>query len=409
MKVLLGVTGCIGAYKAAEVLRGLQKAGAAVRVVMTTHATEFVRPLTFEALSGEPVITDMFERPDYASIEHITVARDADLLLVAPATANMIAKFAHGIADDFLSTVYLSNNNPVLIAPAMNVEMWNHPATQANLEALRQRGVEVVEPESGYQACGEVGMGRLADVDQIVRHAIDIAERGKRKPVLDLAEEKVLVTAGPTVEAIDPVRYLSNRSSGRMGYAVAEAALARGARVVLVTGPTRLRPPQGAETIHVKSTREMFEAVMSRVAGSTVFVGCAAVSDYRPVAAEAQKIKKSGAHLKLDLEPTEDIIRAVGAAGASENGGARIVIGFAAESESLISHAESKLSEKGMDLIVANDITRKDAGFDVDTNAATIIRRDGTRAELPLQSKLELAERLLDEVVGLRKLVGIPT
>lgn len=413
MKVLLGVTGCIGAYKAAEVLRGLQKAGAAVRVVMTSHATEFVRPLTFEALSGEPVITGMFERPDYASIEHITVAREADLLLVAPATANIIAKFAHGIADDFLSTVYLSNNNPVLIAPAMNVEMWNHPATQANLEALRQRGVEVVEPESGYQACGEVGMGRLAEVDQIVRHAIDIAVRGRRKAVLDLTEERVLVTAGPTIEAIDPVRYLSNRSSGRMGYAVAEAALARGARVVLVTGPTRLRPPQGAETVHVKSTREMFDAVMSRVAGSTVFVGCAAVSDYRPVVTESQKIKKSGAHLTLDLEPTEDIIRAVGAAGGRENGGARIekriVIGFAAESESLISHAESKLSEKGMDLIVANDITRKDAGFDVDTNAATIIRRDGTRTELPLQSKLELAERLLDEVVGLRKLVGIPT
>jgi phosphopantothenoylcysteine decarboxylase / phosphopantothenate---cysteine ligase len=412
MKVLLGVTGCIGAYKAAEVLRGLQKAGAAVRVVMTSHATEFVRPLTFEALSGEPVITDMFERPDYASIEHITVARDADLLLVVPATANIIAKFAHGIADDFLSTVYLSNNNPVLIAPAMNVEMWNHPATQANIEVLRQRGVEVVEPESGYQACGEVGMGRLAEVDQIVQHAIDIVH-GRRKPVRDLAEERVLVTAGPTVEAIDPVRYLSNRSSGRMGYAVAEAALARGARVVLVTGPTRLRLPQGVETIQVRSTRQMYEAVMSRVAESTVFVGCAAVSDYRPVAAEAQKIKKSGKHLTLDLEPTEDIIRAVGTAGGGTNGAGpmvrRIVIGFAAESESLISHAESKLSEKGMDLIVANDITRTDAGFDVEKNAATIIRRDGTRTELPLQSKLELAERLLDEVVGLRRLVGIPT
>jgi phosphopantothenoylcysteine decarboxylase / phosphopantothenate---cysteine ligase len=415
MKVLLGVTGCIGAYKAAEVLRGLQKAGAVVRVVMTRHATEFIRPLTFEALSGEPVITGMFERPDYSSIEHITVARDADLLLVAPATANMIAKFAHGVADDFLSTVYLSNTNPVLIAPAMNVEMWSHPATQANLEMLRERGVEVVEPESGYQACGEVGMGRLADVDQIVHRAIDIAMRGRRKRTLDLSEETVLVTAGPTVEAIDPVRYLSNRSSGRMGYAVAEAALARGARVVLVTGPTRLRPPQGAETIQVKSAREMFAAVMSRVAESTVFIGCAAVSDYRPVVTEAQKIKKqSGAHLTLDLEPTEDIIAAVGAAGASaggrEKGGSgRIVIGFAAESQSLISHAESKLREKGMDLIVANDITRKDAGFDVENNAATIIRRDGTRTDLPLQSKLELAERMLDEVIGLRKLVGTPT
>lgn len=396
MKILLGVTGCIGAYKAAEVLRGLQQAGAAVRVVMTRHAAEFVRPLTFEALSGEPVITEMFDRPDYAEIEHITAARAADLLLVAPATANTLAKFAHGVADDFLSTLYLSNTNPVLVAPAMNVEMWNHPATQANLAALRARGVEFVDPEAGYQACGEVGVGRLAEVGRIVARAVELAAG---RPA-DLAAESILVTAGPTVEDLDPVRYLSNRSSGRMGYAVAAAARARGARVTLVTGPTRLEPPAGVETVRVRSTREMYEAVLRRVAGATVFVGCAAVSDYRPAARSAQKIKKQGRRqLTLELETTEDIIGAVG--GAPDRDG-RIVAGFAAESESLAEHAERKLREKGMDLIVANDITRADAGFDVETNAATIIGRDGSRLELPLQSKRALADKLLDEILRVR-------
>jgi len=396
MKILLGVTGCIGAYKAAEVLRGLQQAGAAVRVVMTRHAAEFVRPLTFEALSGEPVITEMFDRPDYAEIEHITAARAVDLLLVAPATANILAKFAHGVADDFLSTLYLSNTNPVLVAPAMNVEMWNHPATQANLAVLRARGVEFVDPEAGYQACGEVGVGRLAEVGRIVARAVELAAG---RPA-DLAGESVLVTAGPTVEDLDPVRYLSNRSSGRMGYAVAAAARARGARVTLVTGPTRLEPPAGVETVRVRSTREMYEAVLGRVAGATVFIGCAAVSDYRPAARSAQKIKKRGRRqLTLELETTEDIIGAVG--GAPDRDG-RIVAGFAAESESLAEHAERKLREKGMDLIVANDITRADAGFDVETNAATIIGRDGSRLELPLQSKRALADQLLDEILRVR-------
>ena len=396
MKILLGVTGCIGAYKAAEVLRGLQQAGAAVRVVMTRHAAEFVRPLTFEALSGEPVITEMFDRPDYAEIEHITAARAVDLLLVAPATANILAKFAHGVADDFLSTLYLSNTNPVLVAPAMNVEMWNHPATQANLAVLRARGVEFIDPEAGYQACGEVGVGRLAEVGRIVARAVELAAG---RPA-DLAGESVLVTAGPTVEDLDPVRYLSNRSSGRMGYAVAAAARARGARVTLVTGPTRLEPPAGVETVRVRSTREMYEAVLGRVAGATVFIGCAAVSDYRPAARSAQKIKKRGRRqLTLELETTEDIIGAVG--GAPDRDG-RIVAGFAAESESLAEHAERKLREKGMDLIVANDITRADAGFDVETNAATIIGRDGSRLELPLQSKRALADQLLDEILRVR-------
>lgn len=407
MKIILGVTGCIGAYKAAEILRGLQQAGAQVRVVMTRHACEFVRPLTFEALSGEPVIVGMFERPSYAAIEHISVAREADLLLVAPATANIMAKFAHGLADDFLSTLYLSNTNPVLLAPAMNVEMWNHPATQANIAALRARGVEFVDPGSGYQACGEVGMGRLAEPEEVVKRALAVATRkahpqaSSLKPqALDLAGERVLVTAGPTVEDLDPVRYITNRSSGRMGYAVAEAARDRGAHVTLVSGPTKLQPPVEMEVIAVRSTAEMYEAVMSRSAAATIFIGCAAVSDFRPAKRAAQKIKKQGRnHLTLELEATEDIIGAVAAA-PSRNG--QIIAGFAAESEALLKHAEQKLREKGLDLIVVNDITRSDAGFDVENNAATIIRRDGAHLELPLQSKRALADQLLDEIKRLR-------
>ena len=401
MRILLGITGCIGVYKAAEVLRGLQRAGADVRVIMTRHAAEFVRPLTFEALSGKPVIVEMFGRPDYAEIEHISVAREADLLLIAPATANTLAKFAHGIADDFLSTVYLSNTNPVLIAPAMNVEMWRHPATQANISILRARGVEFIDPGEGYQACGEVGVGRLAEVELIVARTIEAVKRRPTPPTTaDLQGERVLITAGPTVEDLDPVRFITNRSSGRMGYAIAEAARDRGAQVTLVSGPTRLTPPCDVETISVRSTAQMYEAVMSRLSDISIFVGCAAVADFRPVARAPQKIKKRGAdRLTIELEPTEDII---GAVGADPRRNGRIIAGFAAESEALLEHAEKKMRAKKMDLIVANDITRADAGFDVETNAATIIRRDGSRTELSLQSKREIAHRLLDEIAALR-------
>lgn len=400
MKVLLGVTGCIGAYKAAEVLRGLQKAGAQVRVVMTRHATHFVQPLTFEALSGQPVIVEMFDRPHYATIEHIAVAREADLLLVAPATANIIAKFAHGLADDFLSTVYLSNTNPVLLAPAMNVEMWQHPATQANIKILRERGLQFIDPGAGYQACGEVGVGRLAEPEEIVQRALAVLRQTNLQSP-DLTGEHVMITAGPTIEDLDPVRFLTNRSSGKMGYALAEAAQERGARVTLVSGPVKLSPPTGVETIQVRSTREMFEAVMRRLSDITVFIGSAAVADFRPAQTSAQKIKKQGRQtITIELEATEDIIAAVGS-DPQRNG--RIVAGFAAESQSLLDYAETKLREKGLDLIVANDITRKDAGFDVETNVATILKRDGARIELPLQTKRELADRVLDEIVKLRR------
>ncbi|HEY9430446.1 MAG TPA: bifunctional phosphopantothenoylcysteine decarboxylase/phosphopantothenate--cysteine ligase CoaBC [Blastocatellia bacterium] len=403
MKVLLGVTGCIGAYKAAEILRGLQRRGAQIRVVMTRQATEFVRPLTFEALSGQPVIVEMFDRPNYSTIEHITVAREADLLLVAPATANIIAKFAHGVADDFLSTVYLSNTNPVLIAPAMNVEMWNHAATQANIKILRERGVLFVEPGVGYQACGEVGMGRLAEPEEIAERAFEILRNlqsaSPESQSKDFAGEHVMVTAGPTVEDLDPVRFITNRSSGKMGYAMAEAARDRGARVTLISGPVNLPPPENVETVDVRSTREMFEAVMSRLHDVTVFIGSAAVADFRPALRAEQKIKKDGRKtITVELEETEDIIAAVGAAPNRER---RVVAGFAAESQSLLEYAERKLREKGLDLIVANDITRAGAGFGAETNAATILKRDGSRVGLPLQSKRALADRTLDEIAKL--------
>jgi phosphopantothenoylcysteine decarboxylase/phosphopantothenate--cysteine ligase len=408
-KVLLGITGCIGAYKAAEVLRGLQKAGVEVRVLMTRHATQFITSLTFEALSGQPVIVEMFEQPDHTRIEHIARARWADVFLVAPATANCLAKFAHGLADDFLSTVYLSNTNPVLIAPAMNVEMWQHPATQANLEILRQRGVEIIEPGVGYQACGEVGAGRLAEPAEIVARVLarlQAPSPNSSPAVQDLAGEHILLTAGPTIEDLDPVRFLTNRSSGKMGYALAAAARQRGARVTLVSGPTQLPPPAQLETLPVRSTREMYEAVMSRLDDVSVFIGCAAVADFRPVQQAAQKIKKLGRQtITLELETTEDIIAAVANAARNDSQPLpRLVIGFAAESQELLAYAERKLQEKGLDLIVANDITRVDAGFEVETNAATLLRRDGSRTDLPLQSKRALAERVLDEIPRLRQL-----
>lgn len=393
MNIILGVTGCIGAYKAAEVLRQLQQRGATVRVVMTPSACRFIGPVTFEALSGQPVVTDMFEPGLNVQIKHIEMARWADLLLVAPATAHTIAKFAHGIADDMLTTLYISATCLTMLAPAMNVEMWRHPATQENVATLRARGVHIIEPESGFLACGEVGEGRLAEPEMIAAHAIALLQH--RLKGGDLAGHHVLVTAGPTCEDVDPVRFLTNRSSGRMGYAVAEAALARGADVTLISGPTHLVPPPQARVIPVWSAEEMYEAVLRHLNEATIIVKAAAVADFRPRDRQPSKIKKSGASLMLELVRTPDILAEVGRCK-----GSRIVVGFAAETDDPIENGRKKLQQKNLDLIVINDVTAAGAGFGVQTNRVTFIDRHDQVIELPLMSKREVADRLLDHVVN---------
>ncbi|HEU0369739.1 MAG TPA: bifunctional phosphopantothenoylcysteine decarboxylase/phosphopantothenate--cysteine ligase CoaBC [Candidatus Acidoferrum sp.] len=397
MRITLGVTGGVAAYKAAELVRRLQQDGFTVQVVMTRGAREFVTPLTFAALSGQKVITDLFaesggEANLESAIEHIAVAQRTDLLLVAPATADILAKFARGIADDFLSTLYLASTAPVVVAPAMNVNMWNHAATQENFEMLRARGVKVVDPDEGYLACGMTGAGRLAGQEAIVaavREALHI--------VRDLAGETVLVTAGPTRENVDPVRYFTNRSSGKMGYAVAEAAAHRGARVILISGPVSLPAPAGVERIEVESAEEMHRAVLEKVHGCSIAIFAAAVADYRPAEPRDQKIKREKESLTLELEPTQDILASV-----ARNKGDRFIVGFAAETERVAENARKKLSAKNADLMVANDVTAEGAGFDHETNIVTLFARDGRDLPLPRMSKSEVAQRILDEVVRLR-------
>ncbi len=395
MKIALGVSGGIAAYKAAEILRLLQDRGLQVQVVMTRAAQEFVRPLTFAALSGQKVITEMFPTTAESgsadsAIEHIGVAESIDALLVAPATADILAKFAHGIADDFLSTLFLATTAPVVIAPAMNVNMWNHAATQANLKMLRARGVRVVEPGSGYLACGMLGPGRLAANETIVAAALETLGATQ-----DFAGETVLITAGPTREPIDPVRYISNRSSGKMGYALAEAALRRGARVILVSGPTALTPPAGLEFLPVETAAQMRDIVLAHVAEATVIIKAAAVSDYRPQSAAAQKIKRKTA-FQLDLEPTADIVAELG---AHKQG--QIVIGFAAETENVLENARKKLSSKSLDAIVANDVSQPGIGMDSDRNAVTIITPTEV-VDVPESSKRDVAGHILDVIQRLR-------
>jgi phosphopantothenoylcysteine decarboxylase/phosphopantothenate--cysteine ligase len=396
--VVLGVTGCIGAYKACEVLRELQKHGVDVHVVMTAAAKQFVSPMTFEALSRHPVFHDQFSLGENGEIRHISLADDADLLLVAPATANSLGKFANGIADDALSTLYLATRAPVMVAPAMNVNMFEHEAVQRNLETLRARGVAVVEPGDGYLACGWLGRGRLAEVDAIVAAAL--ARLGARR---DLERETVLVTAGPTLEDLDPVRFVSNRSTGTMGYRLAEAARDRGARVVLVSGPTALPQPSGVTFEAVRSAVEMKAAVDRHAAQATVVIAAAAVSDYRPAEASPSKLKKTEGPLRLDMVRTPDILKALG-----EAKGGRLLVGFAAETEDLLANATKKLAAKNLDLIVANDVTAAGAGFGGQTNAVVLLRRDGRRRDVPLASKREVAERILDEVVALRTAAPVP-
>ena len=397
MRITLGVTGGVAAYKAAELVRRLQQDGFTVQVVMTRGAREFVTPLTFAALSGQKVITDLFaesggEANLESAIEHIAVAQRTDLLLVAPATADILAKFARGIADDFLSTLYLASTAPVVVAPAMNVNMWNHAATQENIEMLRARGVKVVDPDEGYLACGMTGAGRLAGQEAIVAAVHEALHL-----VRDLAGETVLVTAGPTRENVDPVRYFTNRSSGKMGYAVAEAAAQRGARVILVSGPVSLPAPAGVERIDVQSAEEMHRAVLEKVSGCSIAIFAAAVADYRPAEPRDQKIKRDKESLTLELEPTPDILASV-----ARNKGDRFIVGFAAETERVAENARKKLSAKNADLMVANDVTAEGAGFDHETNIVTLFARDGRDLPLPRMSKSEVAQRILDEVVRLR-------
>jgi phosphopantothenoylcysteine decarboxylase/phosphopantothenate--cysteine ligase len=390
MRITLGVTGGIAAYKSAELVRRLQDDGHSIQVVTTRAAREFITPLTFAALSGQRVITDLFSNQPGgegsldSAIDHIAVAQRTDLLLVAPATADVLAKFARGIADDFLTTLYLASTAPVVLAPAMNVNMWQHAATQENVTTLRARGVRIVEPSEGYLACGMTGPGRLAEQEEILKAVKEILQ-GKQ----DLAEETILVTAGPTCEDIDPVRFLTNRSSGKMGYAVAAAAARRGA--------TALETPRGVEQIGVRSTEEMQSAVKAKFAGSTIAIFAAAVADYRPAEKSGQKIKRGKEGLMLRLEPNPDILATV----AREKGD-RLVVGFAAETEHVAENARKKLAEKNADMIVANDVSKEGAGFDGNTNIVTLFSRDGRDLPLPRMSKPEVAERIFDEVLRLR-------
>jgi phosphopantothenoylcysteine decarboxylase/phosphopantothenate--cysteine ligase len=399
MRVALAITGGVAAYKAAELVRQLQQDGLEVQVVMTDAACEFVRPLTFAALTGRKVITGLFGEQGGAganiesAIEHIAVAQRIDLLVVAPATADALAKFANGAGGDFLSTLYLATRAPVIVAPAMNGNMWEHQATRTNVQVLRERGVHVVEPDEGYLACGMTGAGRLAATTTIARKVREVL--GLRH---DLEGESVLVTAGPTRELIDPVRYLTNRSSGKMGYAVAEAACRRGARVVLVSGPVNLFPPERAEWIPVQTAEDMQLAVESRSAEATIIVMAAAVADYRPVAPQDLKIKRGTGRLTIELEPNPDILASLG-----REKGTRVLVGFAAETDHLAENAKQKLESKGADMIVGNDVSKAGAGFDVDTNVATFFFRDGREDALPQMTKQELADRILDGALDLRK------
>jgi phosphopantothenoylcysteine decarboxylase/phosphopantothenate--cysteine ligase len=399
-RVALGVSGGIAAYKAAEILRGLQRAGCIVRVAMTERACEFITPLTFRALSGAHVIVDDYAPDNPDPIAHITFSQSVDLLLIAPATANIIAKMASGIADDFLTSTYLASTAPVLVAPAMNTTMWNHPATQRSLSRLRADGVRIIEPDAGEMACGTVGPGRLSDPEIIVKAALEILGERARHAAQDLAGERIVITAGATREEIDPVRFLSNRSSGRMGFALAEAARARGAQVTVIAGATTAPAPSSdIRLLRATSAEEMRTAVVKEVETATVFIAAAAVSDYRPATRAANKIKKSNSELTLRLEPTPDIISEV--AGAKRD--QLLVIGFAAETDDTLKHAREKLERKRLDAIVANDISRDGAGFDSETNIITILARDRKAPiELPLMPKSEAAHYVLDEIARLR-------
>lgn len=397
MNVVLGVGGGIAAYKAAELARALMERGATVQVVMTAAAQQFIQPLTFAALTGKKVITGLWNSasPDdvlSSSVEHIRVAQDADLLVVAPATADLLAKFANGNADDFLSTLYLAYKGEVFLAPAMNTNMWLHPATQRNMDELRRRGHQIVEPAEGLLACGTTGPGRLAEpgiiADAVIR---------SRNRMQDYAGESLLITAGPTQEPLDPVRFISNRSSGKMGYAIAEAAARRGAHVTLVSGPVRLQPPAGVEVVNVHTALEMRDAVMSRLSAATIIVKSAAVADYHVADVPQQKVKKTAMRMTLSLDPTPDILAEVG-----QKKGDRLLIGFAAETDRLVAEARRKLETKNADMIVGNLVNQQGTGFDSDENEVTLVKRDGQVVNLAKASKRVIADQILDHALKLR-------
>jgi phosphopantothenoylcysteine decarboxylase/phosphopantothenate--cysteine ligase len=396
MTVILGIGGGIAAYKAAELARALMERGVAVQVVMTRAAQEFVRPLTFAALTARKVITDLFASSGAdtlsSAVEHIRVAQEAQALVVAPATADLLAKFASGLADDFLSTLYLAFAGPVVLAPAMNANMWNHPATRRNLETLRGRGHMVVDPEEGVLACGMVGPGRLADPDRIAAAVLAAIDSPR-----DLQGETVLITAGPTEEPLDAVRFLSNRSSGKMGYALAEAAAARGARVILVSGPVHLNPPAGVTVAQVRTAEEMRAAVLEHLPEATIVVKAAAVADYRVPAPAAGKAKKGGARLTLELEPTPDILAELG-----RMKGGRLLVGFAAETGDPVPEARRKLASKGCDMVVGNRVDREGTGFGADENEVVLAMRTGETVALPRASKREIAGQIFDRLLKLR-------
>ncbi len=390
-KILLGITGGIAAYKSAELTRGLVKRGAEVKVIMTRNAQEFITPLTLQTLSGHPVYTDMFSLVEWSEIGHIALADYPDLIVIAPATANIIGKVAGGLADDLLSTTVMATRAPVLFCPAMNFNMFANPIVQDNIAKLSALGYLFMQPGSGELACKVVGEGRLPDPADILE-AIEAALAPK-----DLSGERILITAGPTREPFDPVRFVSNYSSGKMGYALATAARRRGAEVVLVSGPTALDPPAGVQFVPVSSAVEMRSAVMDRLQGATVVIKAAAVADYRPAARAETKIKKKAGNLQIELERNPDIIAEIG-----RKKGGRILVGFAMETEDLIENAKKKLQAKNMDLVVANDLTTAGAGFQGDTNLVKIIGRDGSIEELPLMDKIDCADRILDRVKALR-------
>ncbi len=397
MNVALGVGGGVAAYKAAELARALMERGFTVNPILTEAAEQFIRPLTFAALTGRKVITGLFndssaEDTLSSAIEHIRVAQENQILVIAPATADLLAKLAHGLANDFLTTTYLAFTGPVVLAPAMNTNMWNHPATRENLRILRSRGHHIIEPEDGILACGMVGPGRLAEPETIA-NAVAALKNINR----DLDGETILITAGPTQEPLDAVRYLTNRSSGKMGYALTATAVARGAKVILVSGPVNLTPPDGAETIQVRTAQEMREAVMKYLDESTIIIKAAAVADYHRADAPAYKIKKTAARLSLELDPTPDILAELG-----RKKGDRLLVGFAAETENLIPEARRKLESKHCDMVVANLVAQSGTGFESDDNEVVLVLSTGENIPVPRASKSEIAQRIFDEMLRLR-------